>query len=181
MRWADLDLEAGWWTLPGEFAKNGTTSRVALNAMAVRLLNELHLLRIARQQEINAGRSRKYWDPKPLSAWVFPRRRAGKRAVEGEDLPVRWTQNEFEKIRRASGVKHFTPHDLRRTAATKIPIDGPQEGRRFIIKRILNHADRDVTAIYDLYSYDNEKKRAMDGWGRLLERLLRRAALRRVG
>ena len=181
MRWADLDVEAGWWTLPGEFAKNGTTSRVALNLPAVRLLRELRDLGVARHREINDGRARKHWAQKPPSIWVFPRRRPGKGAVEGDDLPLRWTQHEFEKIRLASGAKHFTPHDLRRTAATRIPIDGPQEGRRFIIKRILNHADRDVTAIYDLYSYDNEKKRAMDGWGRHLERLLRGTALRRVG
>jgi integrase len=181
MRWSDLDVANGWWTLPGEFAKNGTTSRVTLNRMAVRLLRELHALGVARHAAINEGRARKDWAPKPMSVWVFPRRRPGKAIVEGDDLPVRWTDNEFEQIRRASGAKHFTPHDLRRTAATRIPVDGPQEARRFIIKRILNHADREVTAIYDLYSYDAEKKRAIDAWGRYLERLLRRTSLRRVG
>jgi integrase len=181
MRWSDLDVATGWWTLPGEFAKNGTTSRVALNRSAVRLIRELHALAVARHAEINEGRGRKGWDPKPMSNWVFPRRRPGKETVEGEDLPVRWTQNEFALIRRASGAAHFTPHDLRRTAATRIPVDGPQESRRFIIKRILNHADREVTAIYDLYSYDAEKKRAIDAWGKYLERLLRKTGLRRVG
>ena len=112
---------------------------------------------------------------------VFPRRRPGKATVDGDDLPVRWTYNEFKQIRRASGVKHFTPHDLRRTAATRIPVNGPQEARRFIIKRILHHADREVTAIYDLYSYDAEKKRALAAWGKCLEWLLSRTSLKRVG
>jgi hypothetical protein len=51
-----------------------------------------------------------------------------------------------------------------------MPIHGPQEARRFIIKRILNHADSEVTAVYDLYAYDVEKKRALDSWGRWVER-----------
>ena len=147
----------------------------------MRLIRELHALTVARHAEINEGRVRKGWAPKPMSKWVFPRRRPGKEMVAGEDMPVRWTQNEFALIRRASGAAHFTPHDLRRTAATRIPVDGPQESRRFIVKRILNHADREVTAVYDLYSYDAEKKRAIDAWGRYLERLLRRTSLRRAG
>src|SRR5260370_162777 len=30
MRWRDVDLETGWWTIPGECAKNGRTHRVPL-------------------------------------------------------------------------------------------------------------------------------------------------------
>jgi integrase len=30
MRWRDVDLEAGWWTIPGEYAKNGRAHRVPL-------------------------------------------------------------------------------------------------------------------------------------------------------
>lgn len=111
-----------------------------------------------------------------MSVWVFPRRRRGKSQVEGEDLPVQHTYPQFRRILRAAETKPFTRHDLRRTAATKIPIDGPQEARRFIIKRILNHADREITAVYDLYAYDREKKRALDGWGLFVERLLRRTS-----
>lgn len=56
MRWTDLDVSTGWWALPGEFAKNVTTSRVALNRLAVRLLRELHGLNVARHMAVNEGR-----------------------------------------------------------------------------------------------------------------------------
>ncbi len=40
---------------------------------------------------------------------------------------------------------------------------------RFIISRILNHADKGVTAVYDRYSYEKEKRTALEAWGRKLE------------
>ena len=38
MRWRDLDLEKGWWTIPGEFAKNGRAHRVPLVADAITII-----------------------------------------------------------------------------------------------------------------------------------------------
>jgi hypothetical protein len=43
---------------------------------------------------------------------------------------------------------------------------------RLTVKKILNHAERDVTAIYDRHSYDPEKRSALEAWGRRLEQLL---------
>ena len=34
--------------------------------------------------------------------------------------------------------------------------------------KILNHADREVTAIYDRHSYDRDKRAALEGWDRRL-------------
>lgn len=36
---------------------------------------------------------------------------------------------------------------------------------RLVVSKILNHADRETTAIYDRHSYDAEKKHALDAWG----------------
>jgi len=41
MRWADVDLKAGWWTIPAEHAKNKLPHRVPLTAMAVKILKPL--------------------------------------------------------------------------------------------------------------------------------------------
>jgi site-specific recombinase XerC len=38
MRWRDLDLDAGWWTIPGEFAKNGRAHRVPLVPEAITII-----------------------------------------------------------------------------------------------------------------------------------------------
>jgi hypothetical protein len=43
---------------------------------------------------------------------------------------------------------------------------------RFDVKKILNHADRDVTSVNDRSSYDQEKKRALMTWDRELKRIL---------
>jgi hypothetical protein len=43
---------------------------------------------------------------------------------------------------------------------------------RLTVKKILNHAERDVTAVYDRHSYDPEKRAALDAWGRRLEAIL---------
>ncbi len=40
---------------------------------------------------------------------------------------------------------------------------------RDIVGKILNHVETGVTAIYDRYSYDNEKKMALDAWARKLQ------------
>ena len=60
-------------------------------------------------------------------------------------------------------------HDLRRTAATEMSRLGAS---RFIVARILNHTDREVTGIYDRNLYLAEKKAALDQWGSYLSRIV---------
>lgn len=43
---------------------------------------------------------------------------------------------------------------------------------RLTVKKILNHAERDVTAVYDCHSYDPEKRAALEAWGRRLEAIV---------
>lgn len=38
MRWRDLDLKTGWWTIPGEHAKNGRAHRVPLVLEAIAII-----------------------------------------------------------------------------------------------------------------------------------------------
>jgi len=45
---------------------------------------------------------------------------------------------------------------------------------RFVISRILNHSEeKDITSVYDRYSYDAEKRAAMDFWDRQLAATLK--------
>ena len=43
---------------------------------------------------------------------------------------------------------------------------------RSVVQKILNHVESGVTAVYDRYSYDKEKKGAMVKWGRRLQEIL---------
>jgi len=67
------------------------------------------------------------------------------------------------------GIERFTPHDLRRTTATRMASAGVQ---RLVLAKILNHKDKGVTAIYDQHSYDHEKRQAMELWSRELMSIL---------
>jgi integrase len=90
MRWADVDLDTGWWTIPAQIAKNGLAHRVPLSPAARDLL-----------QQLQATAS---------SPWVFPSPRLAQRPVKNVHKPA----GQLEAL---SGVT-FVPHDLRRTAAS---------------------------------------------------------------
>jgi integrase len=138
LRWEDVELETGWWTIPAERTKNGLPHRVPLAASAMRLLGELE-------------RS---------SSWVFPNR-AG-------DGPVPSTQKAIERIRRRAGIE-LRGHDLRRTAASYMTSMGIP---RLVVAKILNHIETGVTAVYDRYSYDREKREALETWATRLVTLV---------
>ena len=139
MEWADIDGE--WWTIPAEKAKNGLSHRVPLCAMAL--------------QELETRRGSE-------DRWVF-------RSPVG-DQPIR-VGTESKAIRRHQcfGLAHFTPHDLRRTAATGMGSLGVQ---RFVLARVLNHVESDVTSVYDRASYDGDKRKALAKWDRRLRSII---------
>lgn len=136
MRWAEVDLTARWWTIPSERSKNKMPHRV--------WLSDPVLTTLKRRKE--AAKK---------SPWVFPGKREGQPIVE--------TKRILESIRTASGVNEWRGHDLRRTAASSMTAMGIP---RFIVGRILNHAEPGVTAVYDRHSYDKEKQEALDAWAK---------------
>lgn len=69
----------------------------------------------------------------------------------------------YQGILARSGMRPWSPHDLRRTAASKMRALGAS---RLVVQGILNHKDRSVTGIYDRYGADPEKARALTEWGR---------------
>jgi integrase len=77
--------------------------------------------------------------------------RSGRPIVPGDTLKKR--------IDRETGVTDWRFHDLRRTGATLMAEGGVQ---RFIIERVLGHADNSVTAIYDRATYRDEKRAALE-------------------
>ena len=70
-------------------------------------------------------------------------------------------------------------HDLRRTAATKMAEAGVP---RHHISAVLNHVEGGarVTRVYDRYSYDAEKRKALETWARTLQSIIEQAEPGRV-
>lgn len=75
----------------------------------------------------------------------------------------------IQQLRAKYGFE-WTPHDLRRTAATFMARMGV---RRLVISKVLGHTEgENITAIYDRASYDTEKRQALVMWGDKVERIV---------
>jgi integrase len=57
----------------------------------------------------------------------------------------------------------WTPHDLRRTVATRIAEQLGVGGEQ-LIRRVLGHSDGSVTAIYNRYGYVKEMRPVLTAW-----------------
>lgn len=97
----------------------------------------------------------RWTDPKP-TRYVFSNHRATCLAARAKKAAA---------ILCNGGVSfHFRAHDLRRTAASYMGEAGVD---RFHIAHVLNHRSvthSTVTAIYDRYRYDKEKRAALEKW-----------------
>jgi integrase len=156
MRWADIDESEHIWTIPSSKTKAGRAHVVPLSPLALAILDEAR----------HAG-----WELfGPSTEFVFTTR--GDRPIGGYGSAKTGIDKSIVKIRSRDGLPGLAPwtiHDLRRTVATGL---GRLNVARFIIARVLNHADRTVTGIYDRYEYLAEKRQALDAWARYLGNLI---------
>ncbi len=95
------------------------------------------------------------------SPWAFPSPRGNSHLTDSYKFAKR--------IRETAGIE-FRGHDLRRTAASFMASMGVP---RLVVARILNHAEKGVTAVYDRHSYDPEKRRALHAWAMRLDAIVR--------
>ena len=99
------------------------------------------------------------------SPWFFPSPNKPGTAITAGSI-----DNALRSALPELGLEGITPHELRRTmaigvAALKFP--------RFIVARLLNHVQRDVTGMhYDKYEYMDEKRAALEAWARRLQQIV---------
>ncbi len=134
------EISAGWWEIPGSRTKNGRSHRIPLNRLALEILER---------------RER-------TGEYCFPSDYRDHMQRLSLSHALRRSQDHF-------GMPRFTPHDLRRTAASHIAALGVP---RFIVERLLNHTDRSVTGRYDRYEYSAETRDALEKWDHKLRALL---------
>jgi integrase len=144
MRWRDLerDSRGWWWNLPAELTKTNRAHRVPLSPQALAIIDALRPLTES-------------------TGWVLASRADGKRLT--------WLSHSSARLRTWSGLEHFTPHDLRRTAATWLGRSGV---RPDTIDQLLNHAAGRITRTYNRAGYDAEKRQAVILLGDLVEGVL---------
>ena len=148
MEWEEVDLKVGVWNIPKTKAKNGVGHEVQLSREAIVILNALP--RIAGKFVFSTNlRS-------PVSG--FSR---GKQRLDA-----------IINSHAERSLDPWTLHDLRRSATTgmaamKIP--------PYVVDRILNHTSgiiRGVAAVYNRHQYGEERRDALEAWGRSVEAIV---------
>lgn len=140
--WDHIDLDARVWSLPPEVTK-------AERAHVVHLSNEaIEILKAAREH--SAGKR-----------YVFPSDRANGNPTGTQTLSMALLR--LHKDGEFGGMKSFTPHDLRRTAATRMADIGTHA---HIVEKLLNHKMKGVMAVYNYAEYLPERKQALVDWGK---------------
>lgn len=143
MRWTDLDLEAGTWTLLASHTKSKRAHLVPLSPLTLEIIKGLPRLGDYVFGTTVDTPMRGFARPKAqIDRWLKGR---------GEGLSEPW---------------RF--HDLRRSVSTELGRLGVPEN---VIRRILNHARQGVTErVYALHSYAAEKRHALDAWAAEIDR-----------
>ena len=145
MRWEDVDLGAGTWTIPTEAREKGNAGTMVLPAMAIEILR--------RRPAING------------SPYVFAASFSRKR-----EFPIfsAWSQRK-RQLDKILPIAPWVIHDLRRTARSLLARIGVN---RDIAERMLGHKEAGVIRIYDRHDYAAEMAAAAAQLAAELERIL---------
>jgi integrase len=161
---AELDLKAREWRLPGRRTKNGHPHVVPLSDLAIEIIKEAKAAIATHLSDLN-GR------PAPAdkgsgSEPLFPC------GDEGSLSPVavartilRANETSKERPRGRFDIASWSAHDLRRTALTGMARLGVAP---IVLGHVANHRTTTragvTLAVYSQYTYDKEKREALDLW-----------------
>lgn len=138
--WSELDLDKGLLSIPGTRTKNHHPLHLPLSTPAISILNST----IRREgRDLVFGRS-----GGAFSAWSYSTLTLGSRITGTNGGPI----------------AAWRLHDIRRSVATGMAELGVQP---HIVEAVLNHKSgtiRGVGAVYNRYSYEAEKRQALDRW-----------------
>jgi integrase len=150
MTWSEVDLATATWRLAGERVKNSREHAIALSTPALRLLEGLPRIDVFTTS--GAG---------PVDGFSRAKNRIDAAVLE----IARQGDPSIKEI------PHWTFHDLRRTAASGM---ASLRVAPHVVEAVLNHASgtiKGVAAVYNRYRYDEEKRAALEAWGRRVELL----------
>ena len=146
MAWAELDLEAAVWTIPGARAKNNRAHRVPLSGPALAILEAIP----DRGRSLVFGWSRKA--PTGFSGWSRGKAMLDTRVAKA----------------RGEALAPWRLHDLRRTAVTGMAELGVAP---HVVEAVVNHVSghkSGVAGIYNRATYETERRAALELWSQQL-------------
>ena len=151
------EIVENWWTIPADRAKNGKAHRVFLSPLAKETINQA-IVKVRKIRKIPAEQE--------YNGYVFPCPHLNKdKPIGRHALSKALKRNTSECGLITLGISTFTPHDLRRTAATFMAELGEMDE---VIDAILNHTKQGIIKTYNTYRYDKEKKAALESWSQKL-------------
>ncbi len=164
-QWSEIELSKGVWAIPREKAKNNRAHEVHLCEFAVEIVRALP--RIGREMRFVFTTN----GERPVSGFSKAKERL-------DNHMVQLLRAEFEEVGKdpaQAAIEDWILHDLRRTAATGM---ARLNIAPHVVDRILNHVSgtiRGVAAVYNRHAYLEERKAALEAWGRYVESLVRLA------
>jgi integrase len=141
-RWSEINTEAALLVVPRARMKMKQTHSVPLTPAMIALLEAMPR-----------------FDHKG-SDFIFTTT-GGRRPISGFSKAKQRLDEEISP----AGVPHFTLHDLRRTVRTRLSALGVT---RTVAELTIGHAQQGIEAVYDVHSYDHEKRDALARWERAL-------------
>lgn len=164
------EIDGKWWTIPAERAKNGREHRVFLTATALSLIGPLKAI----NEETGEEKPKGFIFPcphktksKPIEAHalaVAVRRNLNWPVLDKNNKPL-YDKDGNQATENRLGIDQFTPHDLRRTAATFMASMGFMDE---VIDAVLSHKKQGIIKTYNRHKYDQEKQQALEAWERKL-------------
>jgi len=135
----EFDFDKSTWLIPAARSKNGKPHVVPLSPLAIELLEEL---------QANTPKGSRYLFPTAHSV------RRGDKPSTDKALTRAVARNQC-------GLAHWTPHDLRRTAASHMNRIGVDV---IVVEKVLNHSLPKMMKVYNRHDYEQEKRDALDKW-----------------
>ncbi len=173
MEWSEIERrEKTEWTIPREKAKNDRAHQVHLSEFALEIIQDLPRMSRRRAQGASSEPSLYVFTTngeRPVSGFSKAKRR-----LDGHMKRLLSAQiEESKKDPERAEIEGWILHDLRHTAATGM---AGLNIAPHVVDRILNHVSgtiRGVAAVYNRHAYLEERKAALEAWGRHVESLIR--------
>lgn len=160
------EIDGTWWTIPAERAKNGREHRVFLTPTAKKIIGDKtgYIFESPKKGKAIAVNALAH-----VTRLNVEKPKEVKEQAQETPEPLQQKQADQEApaiVRRKLVMPKWTPHDLRRTAATKLSELGYTDE---IIDSVLNHKKKGIVATYNRNRYDREKQQALEAWERKLK------------
>jgi len=160
IRWSDI--KGSTWSMPQAYRK-------AVKGQDIALPHDVHLsdlaLEIIESLKEHHGRAKTVGRKK----YVFPNPQAPDGHIKTKGISHAAQRSNRVLLRAGSVEGRWTPHDLRRTAATHMTKMGAD---RLVVEKVLGHKDYTVGGIYDRYDRWDKRTAALDAWADSLREIV---------